>query len=124
MEEKILKNLLVKIKNTLWNIWGKRSGWVRLEGEKDGKTIGIAIYHHPKSLNFPTYWHARGYGCFAANPIGQFDFQKGRGMENPEKRSLTINPGETALFKFRMTVYEGTSTKEQFDKEFESFSDS
>ena len=104
------------------NIWGKQSSWVRLEGEKDDKIIGIAIYHHPESLNFPTYWHARGYGCFAANPIGQFDFQKGLGEENPEKRSLTINPGETALFKFRMTIYEGTRTKKQFDEEFENFS--
>ena len=104
------------------NIWGKRSSWVRLEGEKDGKTIGIAIYHHPKSVNYPTYWHARGYGCFGANPIGQYDFQKGRGEENPVHRSLTINPGESALFKFRMTIYEGARTKEQFDQEFENFS--
>lgn len=103
-------------------IWGKQSSWVRLEGNKDDKTIGIAIYHHPESVNYPTYWHARGYGCFAANPIGQFDFQKGRGEENPEKRSLTIEPGETELFKFRMTIYEGESTKEQFDQEFEEFS--
>jgi hypothetical protein len=104
------------------NIWGKQSKWVRLEGEKDGKIIGIAIYHHPESVNFPTYWHARGYGCFAANPIGQYDFQKGRKEDNPQHRSLTIKPGETALFKYRMTVYEGPSTKEQFDLEFEDFS--
>jgi hypothetical protein len=104
------------------NIWGKQSSWVRLEGEKDGKTIGITIFHHPESVNYPTFWHARGYGCFAANPIGQFDFQKGRGEENPVKRSLKIEPGKTALFKFRMTVYEGESSKEQFDQEFEDFS--
>ncbi|MFW6275519.1 MAG: PmoA family protein [bacterium] len=104
------------------NIWGKRSKWVRLEGDKDGKTIGIAIYHHPNSINFPTYWHARGYGCFAANPIGQFDFQKGSEKENPEHRTLTINPEETALFKFRMTIYEGKKSKEEFNKEFENFS--
>lgn len=104
------------------NVWGKRSSWVRLEGEKDGKIIGIAIYHHPKSINYPTYWHARGYGCFGANPIGQYDFQKGRKMENPQHRTLEINPGESALFKFRMTIYEGAKTKEQFDHEFNDFS--
>ena len=104
------------------NVWGKQASWVRLEGEKDGKTIGIAIYHHPNSTNFPTYWHARGYGCFAANPIGQYDFQMGNQMENARRRSLILNPGETGLFKFRMTVYEGKKTKEQFDKEFENFS--
>jgi len=103
-------------------VWGKQSSWVRLEGQKDDKTIGIAIYHHPESVNYPTYWHARGYGCFAANPIGRYDFQKGRGEDNPVKRSLTIKPGETALFKFRMTIYEGESTKEQFEQEFVDFS--
>lgn len=103
-------------------VWGKRSAWVRLEGEKDGKKTGIAIYHHPKSVNFPTYWHARGYGCFAANPIGQYDYQKGRGIENPEKRTLSIEKGKTALFKFRMTIYEGSRTKQDFDKEFKQYS--
>ncbi|EPR66949.1 hypothetical protein ADICYQ_4025 [Cyclobacterium qasimii M12-11B] len=104
------------------NIWGKRSSWVRLEGENDGKRIGIAIYHHPESTNYPTFWHARGYGCFAANPIGQFDFQKGRHIEQPEKRTLTLQPGEEAKFKFRVTIYEGDRTFENFNKEFINFS--
>jgi hypothetical protein len=103
-------------------VWGKRSSWVRLEGEKDGKTIGIAIFHHPQSVNYPTYWHARGYGCFAVNPLGQYDFQRGRKMENPQHRTYTLEPGETGLFKFRMLIYEGEMTKEQFDQEFEEFS--
>lgn len=89
------------------NIWGKRSNWVRIEGEKDGKTVGVAIFHHPSSINFPTYWHARGYGCFAANPIGQYEFQKAREVENPEERSLVLMPGQSAVFKFRMMIYEG-----------------
>jgi hypothetical protein len=43
-------------------------------------------------------------------------------MENPEKRTLTIKPGETALFKFRLTIYEGAKTAEQLAQEFEDFS--
>ena len=112
-----------KVKGLNKTFGGRRSDWVRLEGEKDGKKIGIAIFHHPQSLNYPAYWHARGYGCFAANPIGQYDYQKGLGLENPQKRSLTLPVGESALFKFRMIIYEGTKTKDQFDKEFASFSD-
>jgi hypothetical protein len=104
------------------NIWAKQSPWVRLEGEKEGNRIGIAIFHHPGSLNYPTYWHARGYGCFSANPLGQYDFQEGRGLENPQHRTLTLKPGESALFKFRMVIYEGTRNKEQFDLEFSDFS--
>ena len=103
------------------NIWGKRSEWVRLQGEKDGKIYGVAMFHHPESLNFPAYWHARGYGCFAANPIGQYDFKKGR-TDNPQKRSLTLQPGKEALFRFRVVVYEGNKEKETFDNEFEEYS--
>jgi len=106
------------------NVWGKQSPWMRLEGEKDGRTIGVAVFHHPGSVNYPAYWHARGYGCFAANPIGRFDYQKGLGEEDPQHRTYTINPGETGLFKFRLIIYEGSRTKEQCDEEFEDFSKS
>ncbi len=106
------------------NVWGKRSSWVRLQGAKEGKTTGIAIFHHPSSLNYPAYWHARGYGCFAANPIGQYKYQQQRknGPENPQKRTFTLEPGDKALFKFRMIVYEGERGKAWFDKEFKNFS--
>ncbi|NND32441.1 MAG: PmoA family protein [Saprospiraceae bacterium] len=106
------------------NIWAKRSAWVRLEGEKDEQKIGIAIFHHPASINFPAYWHARGYGCFAANPLGQYDYQKGRGLQNPQKRQLILQPGESALFKFRVMIYDGGRTRQQLDEEFINFSGS
>ncbi len=103
-------------------IWGKRSPWVRLEGEKDGKSIGVVIFYHPRSVNYPAFWHARGYGCFTANPLGQFEFQRDRGYENPQPFSLRLQPGEPALFKFRMLIYEGTRDLEQLNNEFADFS--
>jgi hypothetical protein len=105
------------------NVWGKRSSWMRLEGEKDGRRIGIVIFNHPLSVNYPTYWHARGYGCFTANPLGQFEFQQGRRLENPSHFSLELDPGDTALFKFRMSVYEGARNREQLSREFAGYSD-
>ena len=105
------------------NIWGKRSPWVNLEGKMQEKAIGITIMHHPSSLNFPTYWHARAYGCFAANPIGQYDYQKGRKEENPQHRTLSLQKGETALFKFRLLIYEGGKSKTELDADFEKYRD-
>ena len=104
------------------NIWGKRARWVRLEGNKNDKTVGVVIFHHPTSVNYPAYWHARGYGLFAANPLGQFAFQKGRKIENPQPFNLTLDPGQKAHFGFRMVIYEGTRTKEQLEENFEDFS--
>lgn len=104
------------------NIWGKRARWMRLEGEIDNKNVGVAIFHHPQSFNYPAFWHARGYGLFAANPLGQFDFEKDTGHENPRHLDLTLKPGESALFKFRMTVYEGTRGTNELERVFNDFS--
>jgi hypothetical protein len=103
------------------NVWGKRSKWVRLQGEKDDKMVGITIFNHPTSINYPTYWHARGYGLFAANPLGQYMFQKSRKIENPQALNLTLQPGEKAFFRFRMIIYEGARSRKQLDQQFEAY---
>ena len=103
------------------NVWGKKADWARLEGNKNGQTIGIAIFNHPASACYPTYWHTRGYGLFSADPLGQLDFLKGRNVENPQPLNFTLNPGQSALFRFRMIIYEGQKPAEQLDKEFQRF---
>jgi len=99
------------------DIWGRRAKWVRLQGEKDGRTIGIVIVNKPGSVNYPTYWHARGYGLFAANPLGQYVFEKTRGKENPQRFQLTLQPGQTAHFGFRVIIYEGSRTIDQIERQ-------
>jgi len=103
------------------NIWGKKATWVRLEGTKNGKTIGIAIFNHPASDCYPTYWQARGYGLFSADPLGQLDFLKGRNVENPKPLNFTLYPGQSALLRFRMIIYEGQKSAEQLEREFQNF---
>ncbi len=104
------------------NIWGKRAEWVRLEGFKDDRKAGVAILNHPASTNFPTFWHARDYGLFSANPIGQFVFQKSTGLENPQPFELTLQPGESAVFRFCMIIYDGQRTKAEIDQKYEDYS--
>ena len=104
------------------NVWGKSAKWVRLEGSKDAKKIGIVIMNHPVSVNYPTYWHARGYGLFAANPLGQSVYQEGRDVENPESLNFVIPAGEAAIFKFKMIIYEGELSMEQIEAAFETYS--
>ena len=105
------------------NVWARRVQWMRLEGTKDDKKVGIAVLNHPSSVNYPTYWHARGYGLFSANPLGQYAFQKGTKEKNPEPFNLTLQVGETAHFGFRVIIYEGSRTKEQLDKQFDDYSE-
>ncbi len=102
-------------------VWGKRASWVKLEGRMDGKTYGVAILNHPNSINYPTYWMARGYGLFAANPLGQFFYQKYHGEKEPKEFKLTLEPQENAIFKFRVVLYEDGRTKEEMDDIFEEY---
>ena len=103
------------------NIWGKRARWVCLQGKKDGRIIGIAVFNHPASVNYPTYWHVRGYGLFSANSLGQYVFERSRQQENAQPFQLTLGPGETAHFRFCMVIYEGAKTMEQLESRFEKF---
>jgi len=110
---------------TAKNIWGKRARWVALQGVRQEKVVGVAILNHPASINYPTYWHVRDYGLFSANPLGQGDFQR---QQPPKYRKnkviplqLTLEPGETAHFRFLVIIYEGMRTKEQIEKRFRDF---
>ncbi|HPD45636.1 MAG TPA: PmoA family protein [Anaerohalosphaeraceae bacterium] len=102
-------------------VWGKRARWMRLQGQTDGKTYGIAILNHPESTNYPTYWHARGYGCFTANPLGQGAFQKSHKEPDAKNLDLTLVPGQSAAFKHRMIFYEGPRTAKQIEAEFADY---
>ena len=85
-------------------VWGKRSQWACLQGKKDGETITIEIIDHPKNAGYPTYWHARGYGLFAANPLGQKVFSEGK-----EELNLTLKQGEKTTFRYRVIIHSGSA---------------
>lgn len=102
-------------------VWGKRAEWVRIQGQKNGKTVGIAILNHPTSTNYPTYWHARGYGAFSANPLGQYAFQRSHRVEDAKPFGLALKKGQKAPFKFRVIIYDGARTKLQLDDAFRKY---
>jgi hypothetical protein len=86
------------------DVWGKRSQWACLQGKKDGETITVEIIDHPKNVGYPTYWHARGYGLFAANPLGQKVFSEGK-----EELNLTMKQGDKKTFQYRVIIHSGSS---------------
>jgi hypothetical protein len=102
-------------------VWGRRANWVRLEGEKDGKKMGVAILSHPTGVNSPTWWHARGYGCFSVNPLGQLDFQTTNKLPDPKPFNLVIKNGQKALFRYRMIFYDGTMGREKAESLYKTF---
>lgn len=83
-------------------VWGSRGEWVLLSGMKDGKRYSIAMIDHPGNPGFPTYWHARGYGLFAANPLGQKELSGGK-----DEMNFKISAGKTVVFRHRIVIHSG-----------------
>ena len=82
--------------------WGTRASWCMLYGKLNADTIAIIIIDHPANPGYPTYWHARGYGLFAANPLGQKIFSNGK-----EKLDFRLSKGESATFRYRIVITSG-----------------
>ncbi len=83
--------------------WGKRAAWVDYSGPIDDRQLGITIMNHPKSARFPTYWHVRNYGLFAANPFGLHDFLG----DNSANGKLALEPGQSFSLYYRVVLHDG-----------------
>jgi hypothetical protein len=81
------------------SVWGTQGKWVMLKGQKDGKQITIGILDHPSNVGYPAYWHARGYGLFAVNPLGRKIFSNGK-----EELNFKLEPGKSVTFKYEVIV--------------------
>ncbi len=84
-------------------IWGTRANWVDYDGTVDGEPVGIAVFDSPQSFRHPTYWHARAYGLFAANPFGIREFTR----DPLRDGSWTIPQGKSLLFRYRVLIHHG-----------------
>jgi hypothetical protein len=97
--------------------WSTRGRWCSLTGHnKDGHTVTIAIFDQPKNPGYPTTWHARGYGLFAANPLGISVFNK---KEPP--MNFTLEKGQSATFRYRIVFYTHAATEAELNKEADAF---
>lgn len=84
-------------------VWSTRAQWMLLYGNIGDEKISIVICDHPDNPCYPTYWHARGYGLFSANPLGWSDFTGGKEMLN-----FSIPDGESVTFRYRVIIGSGS----------------
>src|SRR5438270_6325478 len=97
-------------------VWGTRGRWTMLTGKIGDEALTIAMIDHPKNPGYPTYWHARGYGLYAANPLGQKVFSNGR-----ETLNFTLEPHASATFRYAVLVLEGMVTADRLEREYNAF---
>jgi hypothetical protein len=85
--------------------WSTRGAWCKVYGKMGNDSVSISIIDHPSNPNYPTFWHARGYGLFAANPLGEKIFTNEKSAKN-----VTLQPGESVTFRYRILIEEGAKT--------------
>jgi hypothetical protein len=90
-------------------VWGTRARWMELYASLEEEQVALVIFDHPDNVGYPTYWHARGYGLFAANPLGQAVFSKGE-----QVLDFKLAPYESVSFKYRLLVHSGSELSPAF----------
>lgn len=101
-------------------VWGKRASWVSLASPRNGNAYSITIMDHPQNVNYPTHWMARGYGLFAANPLGSKVYSEGQ-----EELNLTLAPGESTKLTYRIILHNGQElSQENLDQLYGNFTES
>ena len=98
------------------DVWGTRAKWTMLTGDVGGAPVTLALLDHPKNVGFPTYWHARGYGLFAANPLGQKAMSNGK-----EELNFKLAPKASVTFRHELLIIDGKATPADIEKRYLSF---
>ena len=97
------------------HVWSTRGKWTLLGGTVDGDPVTVAILDHPSNVGYPTHWHARGYGLFAANPLGDKEFNE------PKSFDYALDPGKSVTFKYRVLILSARPSTERIERESKAF---
>jgi hypothetical protein len=96
-------------------VWSTRAKWTMLGGVVEGENVTIAILDHPSNTGYPTHWHARGYGLFAANPLGDKQFNE------PASFDFALKAGGAVTFKHRVIILSAPPSKDRIERESRVF---
>jgi hypothetical protein len=97
--------------------WSTRARWCNLSGHVGDEPVTISILDHPANPDFPTFWHARGYGLFAANPLGRKIFSNGK----EPALNLTLAPNESVTFRYRILISSAMVSPESTEAAYKEF---
>lgn len=97
-------------------VWGTRGRWMTLGGTIGGRRVTVAMLDHPLNHGFPSYWHARGYGLFAVNPLGRKSYR-----EHEPELTLRIEPGQQVVFAHRLLIADRPLGAEEMNREHDRF---
>ncbi len=76
--------------------WSKSAQWCLYGGKLDGEDVAIAVFDNENNERYPTCWHIRNYGLFAANNL----FFRG---------GISLKKNESITYKFRLCFFNNTA---------------
>jgi hypothetical protein len=98
-------------------VWSTRGDWCVLTGQTAGnKTESIAILSHPANPGSPPFWHARGYGLFAVNPLGAHIFDPKAPLLN-----FTLAQGASVTFRYRVLILSAPASDDAMNSAEKTF---
>lgn len=71
---------------------------------------------HPGNINFPSCWHARGYGLFSVNNLGRNVFNK-----KLDSFQMVLDKGDSILFRHRFVVANGVLSSQEVESLYKTF---
>jgi hypothetical protein len=83
-------------------VWGKQATWCMMYAKMHADSVSVLIIDHPQNIGYPTFWHARGYGLFSANPLGAKVFTNGA-----TERNLSLKANEEITIRYRLVIASG-----------------
>jgi hypothetical protein len=96
-------------------VWSTRAKWTLLGGVVNGENVTVAMIDHPSNPGYPTHWHARGYGLFAANPLGDKQFNE------PAAFNFALDAGKSVTFKYRVLILSAPPSPDRIERESRAF---
>jgi hypothetical protein len=94
-------------------LWGTPAKWAAVTGTIEGESVTVAVFDHPKNLNFPSNMMVRPYGLLALNPFGEKAFDANR-----KERQTLLHKGEKLVFRYRLLIASGNLSRQEIEKEF------
>ncbi len=89
--------------------WGKEAEWCDYHGSVDGiGEMGVTVYDNPSNERWPTAWHIRAYGLFAANNL----YFKG---------GYTLKAGESITYQYRILFRRKEMSAEELADRYENY---
>ena len=97
-------------------LWGTPAKWAAVTGKIDGEAVTVAVFDHPRNLNFPSNMMVRPYGLLALNPFGEKAFA----AERPE-RKFVLKKGAALVFRHRLLIAAGNLSPHEIESEYKKF---